>query len=248
MVVRGRRHGQHGERVSEGSSGRGSLKACSTRTTGASTMARKPVNVERDRQIAELRRTGAASLEEIAKRVRDLHRARAPDHSSAPASATPTLPPPTLRRARSEKLDAAEDSTRRRSSCAGSGPRASRRSPRTSASPIAAAQAILDEQVTDEIHAARLREHDRESASRMPRSARAPDGDARDDRHWTYDATLAALVRCAEENGGRLPSSTKYKVIGSERDDMPSFPTVRNRIGRWSQVRILVNNKLKSNN
>jgi hypothetical protein len=208
-------------------------------------MARKPVNVDRDRHIAELRRTGAASLEEIAKdynisteRVRQIT-ARA-GISNADAAAA-------YAKAREEeKLNAAED----HASAILMRWIGTENIPEIAKDigvPIAAAQAILDEQVTDEINAARLKNM---TAKRFPEAKVGPraDGDARDDRHWTYDATLAALVRCAEENGGRLPSSTKYKVIGSERDDMPSFPTVRNRIGRWSQVRILVNNKLKSNN
>lgn len=208
-------------------------------------MSRKPVNVDRDRQIAELRRTGAASLEEIARqfeisteRVRQITQRAGISNADAAAA---------YAKAREErKLDAAEEHASA-ILMRWIGTESIPEIAKDIGVPVAAAQAILDEQVTDEIHAARLRNM---TAERFPDAKVGPraNGDARDDRHWTYEVTLDALVRLAESNGGRLPSSTKYKTIGSASDDMPSFPTVRNRLGRWSEVRILVNNKLKSNN
>lgn len=208
-------------------------------------MPRQAVNVDRDREIAELRRSGAASLEQIADRYEiSTERVRQITTRAGISNADAAVAYAKAREQR--KLDDAEQ----HASAILMRWIGRENIPDIAKSlgiTVAAAQAILDEQITDEIHAARLKNM---TASRFPEATTGPraKADAREDRHWTHEVTLAALVKFASENGGRLPSSTQYKKIGSERDDMPSFPTVRNRLGRWSQVRILVNNQLKNTN
>lgn len=105
-------------------------------------------------------------------------------------------------------------------------------------------QEVLDEQVTDQVIAARSNNR---AARNFPGVGAGPriDSEARSDRHWTEQRTFDALVTLARENGGRLPSSTQYQKLAPLRDDLPSFATVRNRLGRWSNVRVRVHDKEK---
>jgi hypothetical protein len=107
-----------------------------------------------------------------------------------------------------------------------------------------AVQAVLDEQLTDEVIAARsntrmARMHPHRDAG--PRDKSQP----REDRYWTEERCWASLVGLAMNSGGRLPSSTQYQKLAPKRDDLPSFATVRNRLGRWSSVRAEVHRRLK---
>lgn len=110
--------------------------------------------------------------------------------------------------------------------------------------PVRAVQEVLDEQITDEILAAR-------SNARMARQT--PDIDAgpmetadpRDDRYWTAELVLEKLIKLAKQQGGRLPSSTQYQRLAPTRDDLPSFSTVRNRLGRWTSVRVNIHAQLR---
>lgn len=98
---------------------------------------------------------------------------------------------------------------------------------------------VLDEQITDEVLAARSQNTTSRifpEAQRGPREQRPE----RADRHWTEKTVFDALVNFAKEQGGRLPSSTKYQQTAPTRDDLPSFATVRNRLGRWSDIRVEV--------
>lgn len=105
---------------------------------------------------------------------------------------------------------------------------------------VKAVQEVLDEQLTDEIIAARTKN---QTQQRFPDASDGPKlvTEPRNDRYWTSEKVMEALVKFARENGGRLPSSTQYQKISPTREDLPSFPTVRNRVGRWSAVRVEVN-------
>lgn len=97
-------------------------------------------------------------------------------------------------------------------------------------------QEVLDEQVTDDILAARS---NRITAERFPTVGAGPREEApvRQDRYWTPERCVEALVRLARENGGILPPSSRYQKLSPLREDLPSFATVRNRLGRWTAVR-----------
>lgn len=109
---------------------------------------------------------------------------------------------------------------------------------------VTAAQGVLDERITDETVAARRKNQVRQ---RFPDADPGPreDREARDDRYWTRERCLIALYYVAQANGGRLPSSTEYKRMSTGNDELPSFPTVRNRCGVWTQVRLDVNDMLR---
>lgn len=111
--------------------------------------------------------------------------------------------------------------------------------------PVSAVQEVLDEQVTDEVLAARSNTR---MAQRYPHRDAGPRDKAqpRGDRYWTEDRCWAALVQLAKQYGGRLMSSTRYQKLAPTRKDLPSFATVRNRLGRWSTVRAEVHRRLKA--
>lgn len=111
---------------------------------------------------------------------------------------------------------------------------------------VNATQVVLDEQVTDAVIAARSNNR---LASRFPHRDAGPrenGREAREDRHWTDDRCWATLVWLAQQNGGRLMSSTKYMQASKGREDLPSFATVRNRLGRWSSVRTEVHRRVNA--
>jgi hypothetical protein len=54
-------------------------------------------------------------------------------------------------------------------------------------------------------------------------------------RKWTEEACWLALRRLADELG-EVPSVTQYELLASASDELPSLGTVRNRLGRWSEV------------
>lgn len=103
------------------------------------------------------------------------------------------------------------------------------------------AQEVINEHLTDEVIASR-------SANLVklqhPDSAKRTI-EPRDDRFWTQEKVLAALVKLARSNNGRLMSSIEYQKLSPKRDDLPSFATARNRLGRWSSIRVQVNDALK---
>lgn len=105
-------------------------------------------------------------------------------------------------------------------------------------------QEVLDEQVTDEVLAARARNH---TAKHFPDAVDGPRERVtpRNDRRWTKERVFDALVKLAQEKG-RLPSSTQYQKIAPAREDLPSFATVRNRLGRWSSVRVEVHRAMRA--
>lgn len=104
---------------------------------------------------------------------------------------------------------------------------------------ITSVREVLDEVITDEVLAARSAN---QTARIFPESQKGPreERPQRADRYWDSETVFAALVSYAKENQGRLPSSTKYQQVAPTRDDLPSFATVRNRLGRWSDVRVEV--------
>lgn len=107
-------------------------------------------------------------------------------------------------------------------------------------------QEVLDEQVTPEVSAARSRNLIAKrglSPDRNPSEVK----EIRSDRHWTSDRVIESLTQFALSQGGSLPTSNKYpEFVKNSNGSLPSFPTVRNRVGRWSEVRVLINNKIKS--
>ena len=105
-------------------------------------------------------------------------------------------------------------------------------------------QGVIDENTTDKIVAARSNNL---TSARHPDATAGPreDLEPRDDRFWTTDRIASALTALARKNGNRLPSSTQYKEIAPGRDDLPSFATIRNRLGRWTAVRLMINDALK---
>lgn len=54
-------------------------------------------------------------------------------------------------------------------------------------------------------------------------------------RRWTEEACWAALAGLLAELG-EAPTAEQYDVLASASDDLPSLGTVRNRLGRWSEV------------
>lgn len=79
-------------------------------------------------------------------------------------------------------------------------------------------------------------------ARQFPGAAIGPRDDRpkRADRVWERDAVIEAVARYASERDGVLPATTDYDKEARRRDDLPSFGTVRNRVGRWSDVRVVV--------
>lgn len=76
------------------------------------------------------------------------------------------------------------------------------------------------------------------------RSGPRDDRPKRADRVWERDAVIDAVARLAAERDGVLPSTTDYDDEARRRADLPSFGTVRNRVGRWSEVRAIVAERL----
>jgi hypothetical protein len=54
-------------------------------------------------------------------------------------------------------------------------------------------------------------------------------------RRWTEDACRRALEALVTELG-EVPTADQYEVLASADDSLPSLATVRNRLGRWSEV------------
>lgn len=108
---------------------------------------------------------------------------------------------------------------------------------------VKATQAVLDERITDEITSAR---RNNQTIRRFPEAGSGPrdDREPRDDRYWTYEKCMEALYYLAVSEGGRLPNTPRYKQLANNNEELPSFATVRNRIDRWSKVRLLVNQML----
>lgn len=105
-------------------------------------------------------------------------------------------------------------------------------------------QEVLEERITDEVIAARA---NNKTEKNFPNVANGPKDEAqRSDRRWTADHVFDTLVRFAREQNG-LPSSTQYQKIAPKREDLPSFCTVRNRLGRWSNIRVDVHKAMKGN-
>lgn len=103
---------------------------------------------------------------------------------------------------------------------------------------------VLDENITDEIVAARSNFR---SQMRYPEIGAGPLDQTfapREDRYWTRERVWECLVKLAQENNGRLMSSTEYQKMSTGRQDLPSFRTVRVRLGRWTTIRAEVNQLL----
>lgn len=111
---------------------------------------------------------------------------------------------------------------------------------------VFAVKSLIDESVTDELLAARSAN---KVAQHFPEAKAGPINkhEERADRYWTQERCLQALVGLAQSRGGRLPTSTQYKEMAVKDDKLPSFPTVRIRCGRWSEVRVQVHNHIKEN-
>lgn len=197
----------------------------------------------RDLFIAEARRDGTKTLQELAdhyglsrERVRQIANAQGVNGRQAAAVV--------MERRHEAVIEDAEANTERilMRYIAGD-------TPQTIAAfmelPINAIKSVLDESITDEIVAARsnfraMRLYPEIDAG--PRETAAP----REDRWWTQERCWKALCDLARENGNMLMSSTAYQRISTGRTDLPSFKTVRDRLGRWSTVRVQVHSHLRS--
>ncbi len=107
-------------------------------------------------------------------------------------------------------------------------------------------RSILDERLTDEIIAARSNYRSQRLYPEIGAGPLDQRAKQREDRYWTRERVWERLVQLAQENGGRLMSSTEYQKISTGREDLPSFRTVRVRLGRWSTVRVEVHQALHS--
>jgi hypothetical protein len=58
-------------------------------------------------------------------------------------------------------------------------------------------------------------------------------------RQWTKESVLEALMKLRDELPS-VPTYSQYCEIASTRSDLPSGPTVRNRLAKWSEVRVLL--------
>lgn len=194
---------------------------------------------DRNRQIVHARKHGLASLEELSEehgvsveRIRQISKNGGVSHAAASAAYTAAR-----RRRRIEEAEKQTVAILMRYSVGAS----TKEIGSALDLPASIVQEIINENITDELVAAR-------SANIV--AATHPDLEERkvkprDDRHWTAERVLAALVRYARTNQGQLPSSIEYQKISPGREDLPSFATARNRLGRWSQIRVQVNNALK---
>ncbi len=202
----------------------------------------EPQNVERDAEIARLRRSGEMTFDEIGReygisreRVRQIAQRSGVDPDDAKH---------TMYRKRYERsVDEAEDHVDAVlvRYIAGDD---HREIARATGIPKSVVQELLDEHVTDEITQARS---DNRMAELHPEVSGGPRDDyreERDDRYWTERRCLAALFDLAAQNGGRLISSTHYQQYAKGREDLPSFATVRNRVGRWSHVKVVIHKAL----
>lgn len=54
-------------------------------------------------------------------------------------------------------------------------------------------------------------------------------------RRWSDAACWSALEALVQELG-EMPTAQQYEVLAAGNDDLPSLATVRNRLGRWSEV------------
>jgi hypothetical protein len=54
---------------------------------------------------------------------------------------------------------------------------------------------------------------------------------------WSAEACRRALAELASELGG-LPTAQQYDLLASASDELPSLATVRNRLGRWSEISV----------
>lgn len=105
-------------------------------------------------------------------------------------------------------------------------------------------RSIMDERLTDEIIAARSNFRSQRLYPQIGAGPLDNRATPREDRYWTRERVWERLVRLAQEHGGRLMSSTEYQKISTGREDLPSFRTVRVRLGRWSTVRVEVHKAL----
>jgi len=103
--------------------------------------------------------------------------------------------------------------------------------------PVKATQEFIDEMVTDDVIAARYANITRLYHPQADPGPRETSRQSSADRYWTPERCKEALIKLARENGNLLPSSTQYQRIAPDRDDLPSFATIRNRLGRWTFVR-----------
>lgn len=110
---------------------------------------------------------------------------------------------------------------------------------------VAATQAVLDENLNDEMIAARVRSRTKRHFPDALDGPREEKVAARADRYWTRERCIQVLLQYALSEGGRLPSSTLYKERAKDDDNLPSFPTIRNRCGRWTDLRVEISNLIK---
>lgn len=68
----------------------------------------------------------------------------------------------------------------------------------------------------------------------------------REGRHWTPQEVLRALVEYAKKHDGKLASARAYEVDARCDDSLPSLSTIRNRLGRFTTVRLMVYEELGS--
>jgi Mor family transcriptional regulator len=205
-------------------------------------LAQSRANRQRDLFIADARRNGTATLAELAEqyditreRVRQIATRMGVDPSQAANAAQHNRD-----EALEAKLADISDGVMMRYIAGDSPPELAKHFD-VSVNQI---RSILDERLTDEIIAARSNYR---SQRLYPEIGAGPlDGRAkqREDRYWTRDRVWERLVQLAQENGGRLMSSSEYQKISTGREDLPSFRTVRVRLGRWSTVRVEVHKAL----
>lgn len=98
-------------------------------------------------------------------------------------------------------------------------------------------KSILSEKVNDQITAARA--NYRAGGKDIPDNQ----GTARADRFWTHDQCLEAVQRYVKKHGGRLPAIDVYEADARLDPNLPSSATLRNRLGRWTTIRVKANNQ-----
>lgn len=194
-----------------------------------------PKLAKRDKEIVEARRSGQLSLDQIARqynitreRVRQIATAGGVDPAKAKAAHAKYVAEAEYAKAEAQSgsilmLFIAGKSYKEIATVTGC--------------QMTSVREVLEEQITDEVIAAR---NANQTSRIFPDAHKGPreDRPERADRYWNETTVFNALVAFAKEQGGRLPSSTKYQQIAPMREDLPSFATVRNRLGRWSDIRV----------
>lgn len=108
-----------------------------------------------------------------------------------------------------------------------------------------AVRSAVREYVTERDRAARRASRVAASNVHYDEAPRDAHRSPREDRRWGAEQIVDALVTYARARGGELPSSRAYDVDARCDDSLPSLSTIRNRLGRYTSVRLMVYEKLE---